>query len=68
MAKTGRPGQVRRWWRTGWQGGEAVKPSEERMSGNSRSRLETHFGVERRVARREEGVDVEEGSEMAGEP
>ena len=45
-----------------------MKPSEERMSGNSRSRLETHFGVERRVARREEGVDVEEGSEMAGEP
>ena len=26
-----------------------MKPSEERTSGNSRSKSETHFGVERRV-------------------
>ena len=59
---------MRRGWRTGWPGGEAVKPSEERTSRNSRSRLKTHFGVERRAARREEDSGGEEGNEMAGEP
>ena len=44
---------MRRWWRIG---GEAVKPLEERMSGKSMSRSETHFGVERRAAHREEEV------------
>ena len=33
-----------------------MKPLEERTSGNSRSRLETHFGVKRRAAHREEEV------------
>ena len=45
-----------------------MKPSEERTSRNSRSRLETHFGVERRAAFREEDVGGEEGNKMAGEP
>ena len=47
---------------------EAVKPSEENTSGNSRSRLETHFKVERRAAGREEDVSGEEGNKMAVEP
>ena len=45
-----------------------MKPSEENMSGNSRSRLETHFKVERRAVGREEDVSGEEGNKMAGEP
>ena len=47
-----------------------MKLSEERTSGNSRSRSETHFGVERRAARacREEDIGWEEGNKMAGEP
>ena len=45
-----------------------MKPSEERMSGNSRSMSETLFGVERRAAHREEDVGREEDNEMAGEP
>ena len=68
LAKTSGPGQVRRWRWTRWQGGEAVKPSVERMSGKSRSRSETHFEVERRAARRDEDVCGENGNEMAGEP
>ena len=59
---------MRRRWRTGCQGGKAVKPLEERMSGNSRSRSETHFGAERRAAHREEGVGGEEDNNMAGKP
>ena len=34
---------------------------EERTSGNSRSRLKTHFGVERRAACREEDVSLGQG-------
>ena len=45
-----------------------MKPLEERMSGNSRSRLEVHLGVERRAARREGDVREEEFNMMAGEP
>ena len=45
-----------------------MKPSEVRTSGNSRSRLETHFGVERRAARREEDVSGEEGNKIPQEP
>ena len=45
-----------------------MKPSKERTSGNSRSRLETHFGVERRAACIEEEVGGEEGNKMAREP
>ena len=45
-----------------------MKPSEESSSGNSRSRLETHFGVERRAACRDEEIVGEEDNEMAGEP
>ena len=41
---------------------------EERTSGNSRSRSETHLGGESRAARREEDVGGEEDNEMAGEP
>ena len=37
-----------------------MKPSEERTSGNSRSRSETHFGVERRDAGKEEEVGGED--------
>ena len=44
------------------------KPSEERTSLNSRSRLETHLGVERRAAHREEDGGGEEGNKMAVEP
>ena len=47
---------------------EAVKLSKERTSGNSRSRLEIHFGVERRAARREGDVGGVEVNMMAGEP
>ena len=35
--------------------------------GNSRSRLETHLGVERRAAQREEDEGGDEVKEMAGE-
>ena len=45
-----------------------MKPWEERMSGNSRSRSETHFKVERRAAHREEAVSGEEDNTMVGEP
>ena len=41
---------------------------EERTSGNSRSRSETHFQVERRAAYREEDVGGEEDNNNAGEP
>ena len=40
---------------------------EERTSGNSRSRSETHFRVKRRAARREEDVGREEDNDKAGE-
>ena len=50
------------------RGREAVKPSEERTSGKSRSRLETHLGVQRRAALREEDTGGEEVFEIAGEP
>ena len=40
----------------------------ERTFRSSRSRSETHFGVERRAACREEDIDGEEGNKMAGEP
>ena len=39
-----------------------MKPSEDRTLGNSRSRSESHFRVERRAACREEDSD------KAGEP
>ena len=60
---------MRRWWLIWWQGGEAVKPLEERMSGKLERRLEIHFEAERRVARREgdsEGKEVrhKEGEEL----
>ena len=45
-----------------------MKPSQERMSGNSRSRLGTHLGMERRAARREEDIGGEEDNHKAGEP
>ena len=45
-----------------------MKPSEERTSGNTRSRLETLFRVKKRTAHREEDVGREEDNEMAGEP
>ena len=45
-----------------------MKPSEERTSGNSRSRLERHFRVDRRAARREEYIGGEEGYTIPGEP
>ena len=67
FGKNQMPGQVRKWWRTGWNGGESVKPSKERTSVNSRSRLETHFGVERSAAHREEDVSGEKGNKIAGE-
>ena len=44
-----------------------MKPSEERSSGNSRSRWETHLGVERRDAWREEDEGGgDEVNKMAG--
>ena len=69
LAKTGGLGCVRRWWRIWWQGGEAVKPSEERTSGKLERRSEIHFGVEMRVAWREgdgggEEVRHKEGEEL----
>ena len=69
MAKTGGPGCVRRWWEIWWQGGAAVKASEERMSGNSERRSEIHFGAETKVAWRENDgggkeVSVTEGEEL----
>ena len=45
-----------------------MKQSDERTLRNSRSRLEIHFGVERRAARREEEIRGEEVRVMAGEP
>ena len=46
-----------------------MKPSEDRTSENSRSRLETHWGVERRDAqRKEDECGGGEVKEMAGEP
>ena len=45
---------MRRWWGIWWQGGEAVKPSEERTLGNLERRLEINFGAERREAWSEE--------------
>ena len=60
LAKTGGPGRVRRWLQTGWQGGEAVNPLDKRTLGKSMSRLETHWGVERRAARRDEESVEEE--------
>ena len=63
---------MRRWWQKWWQEGEAVKPLEESTSGNSKRRLEIHFGGERRVAWREddgggEEVSVTEGEELLKE-
>ena len=40
----------------------------ERTFRSSRSRSETHFGVERRAAFREEDVIEEESNKRAGEP
>ena len=45
-----------------------MKPAEDRTSGNSRSRLETHLGVERRDARRKDEGGGDDVNEMAGEP
>ena len=46
-----------------------LKPSENRTSGNSRSRLETHLGVERRNAQKEKDEGSgDEVNKMAGEP
>ena len=45
-----------------------MKPSEERTSGNSRSRSGTHFGVESRAAQRKENIGGEEDNNNAGEP
>ena len=69
LAKTGDLGCVRRWLWIWWQGGEAVKPSEERTSGKSERRLEIQFRAERRVAWREgdgrgEQVRHKEGEEL----
>ena len=52
-----------RWW----QGGEAVKPLEERTSGNSERRLEIHFGAETRVAWRDKDGRGEEVRHTEGE-
>ena len=67
LAKTGGPGCVRRWWRIWWQGGEAVKPLEERTSGKSKRRLEIHFGMERKVALREEDGGGKDARHKEGE-
>ena len=67
LVKTGGPGCVRRWCRIRWQGGEGVKPSKVRTSGNLERRSETHFGAERRVARREEYDGGNEVRDTEGE-
>ena len=41
---------------------------EDRTSGKSRSRLETHLGVERRAAQRKDEGREDEVDKMAGEP
>ena len=45
-----------------------MKQSEDRTSGNSRSRSGTHLGVEWRAACREDKGGRDEVNEMAGEP
>ena len=42
FVNTREPGSVSRWWRIWWRGGEAMKSSEERTSGNSERRSEIH--------------------------
>ena len=59
---------VRRWVADLTAGRRGLNLSEKRTSGNSRSRLETHLGVERKAAWRDEDVGGEEVNLMAGDP
>ena len=45
-----------------------MKPSEDRTLGNSRSRSESHLGVERRDTWRKDEGGGDEVNKMAGEP
>ena len=68
LAKTGGPGRVKRWWRTGWLGG---RRSGETIGGENIWKFYEQggdLGMERRAARREEDIGGEEDNHKAGEP